>query len=170
MVFVQAIRQKMAKKELSSSAKKVQEALNQFGIELEVVEFPESTRTAADAARAIGCQVGQIAKSLIFKTKTSERPILIIASGANRVNEKKMRDLIGEKIVRPDAAFVRAETGFAIGGIPPLGHTSQLETYLDEDLMEFDTIWAAAGTPNAVFRLTPDQMKKITNGNLISVK
>jgi prolyl-tRNA editing enzyme YbaK/EbsC (Cys-tRNA(Pro) deacylase) len=154
---------------LHPSAQKVQDALSQFGITLAVKEFPSSTRTAQEAADSIGCTVGQIAKSLVFMGKTSGKPILIIASGSNRVDTKKIETLVGEKISKPDANYVREQTGFAIGGIPPLGHTNTLLTYVDEDLQRFDEIWAAAGTPNAVFMLTPSELMTITSGQVVSV-
>lgn len=140
------------------------ETLSGFGMDLKIVSFPSSTRTAGDAAKAIGCTVAQIAKSLIFKGKSSSFPILVIASGANRVDEKRVRDLLGEKIGKADANFVREKTGFAIGGVPPVGHREAPVCVLDEDLRRFDIIWAAAGTPNTVFSLTPDQLAEITDG------
>jgi prolyl-tRNA editing enzyme YbaK/EbsC (Cys-tRNA(Pro) deacylase) len=159
---------------MSSSLKKpaarVQAVLDEFGYELNVTEFPESTRTAQEAADAIGCTVGQIAKSLIFKGKTSQKPILIITSGANRVNEKKVKEYIGEKLGKADADFVREHTGFAIGGVPPVGHIKPITTYIDEDLMQYDEIWAAAGTPNSVFKLTPSILADMTKGRIIKVK
>jgi prolyl-tRNA editing enzyme YbaK/EbsC (Cys-tRNA(Pro) deacylase) len=159
---------------MSSSLKKpaarVQAVLDEFGYELNVTEFPESTRTAQEAADAIGCTVGQIAKSLIFKGKTSQKPILIITSGANRVNEKKVKEYIGEKLGKADADFVREHTGFAIGGVPPVGHIKPITTYIDEDLMQYDEIWAAAGTPNSVFKLTPRILADMTKGRIIKVK
>ena len=121
---------------LSPSAQRVQQALNDLGFSLEVVELPDSTRTAVEAAQAIGCQVGQIVKSLVFKTKRSERPILVIASGSNRVNEKTIKALIGEPLGKADAAFVRQHTGFAIGGVSPIGHIQELQTFIDRDLLE----------------------------------
>lgn len=139
---------------LSSTALKVQQALNAIGMQLEVIELPDSTRTSQEAAQALGCQVGQIAKSIIFQALTSHRPILVIASGSNRVNEKVMAGLIGEVIGKADADFVRSRTGFVIGGVPPLGHAECLETFIDQDLLQYREIWAAAGTPHAVFRLT----------------
>ncbi|GAB4578380.1 MAG: YbaK/EbsC family protein [Anaerolineales bacterium] len=154
---------------LSPSAQKVQDTLNRFGVTLHVVELPASTRTAAEAATAVGCTVGQIAKSLIFKSQ-SEKAILVIASGTNRVNEKRISDLLGEPIGKADADFVRAQTGFVIGGVPPVGHAIPLETFVDEDLLQYEVIWAAAGTPNAVFELTPDVLVKISGGQIISVK
>ncbi|NMC14073.1 MAG: YbaK/EbsC family protein [Chloroflexi bacterium] len=155
---------------LSSSAQKVQNALQKLGLSLQVIELPNSTRTAVEAAQAIGCEVGQIVKSLIFKTKHSERPILVIASGSNRVNEKTIEVLITEPLGKADAEFVRQRTGFVIGGVPPLGHSEALETFIDEDLFQYDEIWAAAGTPHAVFRLKPDDLPRMTNGRIIKIK
>lgn len=155
---------------LSPSAQKVQNALNRFGVALHVVELPDSTRTAAEAAAAVGCTVGQIAKSLIFKAPRSGKAILVITSGSNRVNEAGIGNLLGEPIGKADADFVRAQTGFVIGGVPPVGHANPLETFVDEDLLQFDIIWAAAGTPNAVFELTPEDLVKITGGRIVSVK
>lgn len=152
------------------STERVKAALSEFGFDLDVVEFPESTRTAQEAADAIGCTVGQIAKSLVFKGKTSQKPILIITSGSNRVNEKAVKEYIGEKIEKADAEFVLEHTGFVIGGIPPVGHTNPITTFIDEDLMQYDEIWAAAGTPNSVFKLTPKILVEITKGSIIRVK
>lgn len=155
---------------LRPSADRVRRALRDLGHEAEVVEFPETTRTAAEAAAAIGCSVGQIAKSLIFRAVPSDRPVLVIASGANRVNEKAVAAALGERIERADAAFVRAKTGFAIGGVPPVGHAEPPVTFIDEDLRRFDEIWAAAGTPFAVFRLTPAELEALTGGTVIVVR
>lgn len=155
----------MSENKLSKNAARVQAALADFGLDLEVVELPNSTRTAPEAAAAIGCKVEQIVKSLIFKTK-SGKPILITASGTNRVNEKRVREIIGEKIARADAEFVHEVTGYPIGGIPPLAHKQIIETIIDQDLMPYDEIWAAAGTPNAVFKLTPQQLVLITDGRI----
>ncbi|RME51035.1 MAG: YbaK/EbsC family protein [Caldilineae bacterium] len=155
---------------LRPSAQKVQDALHRLGFANRVVELPDTTRTAAEAAAAIGCTVAQIAKSLVFQTRTSGRPVLVIASGVNRVNEKRMRALLGEKIRRPDADFVRQHTGFVIGGVPPIGHTERLETFIDEDLLQFEEIWAAAGNPFAVFKLTPDELVRMTGGRVVGVK
>ena len=155
---------------LSSSARKVQEALASFGLNCQVVEMPHSTRTAEDAAQAVGCQVGQIAKSLIFKGEETLQAILVVTSGVNRVNEKTLGKLISEPIAKADADFVRAKTGFAIGGVPPLGHSEPLKIFIDADLLKYEEIWAAAGTPRAVFKLTPQDLKRITAGRVISVK
>src|SRR6266550_2598859 len=130
----------------------VQSALDAAGIEARVVELAASTRTAAEAAAAIGCSVAQIAKSLVFRGRSGEA-ILVIASGTNRVDEKKLAALAGEPIAKADADFVRERTGYAIGGVPPAGHASPLRTFIDRDLLLFDLIWAAAGTPHAVFEL-----------------
>lgn len=155
---------------LSPSAQKVQDVLTSLGFDCHVIEFAESTRTAQEAAERAGCALGQITKSLIFKGKTSHKPILVLTSGANRVDEKRISEYAGEAIGRADADFVRAVTGFAIGGVPPLGHAQKMETYLDEDLLQYATIWAAAGTPNAIFELMPDDLKKMTGGKVVRVK
>ena len=154
---------------LSSQALKIQQALRAIGLQHEVIELPDSTRTSLEAAQALGCQVGQIAKTLVFQTVSSCRPVLIIASGSNRVNEKLCASLIGEEFTKADADFVRSHTGFAIGGVPPLGHTKRLEIFIDQDLLQYDEIWAAAGTPHAVFRLTPDDLLRMTDGKIIKV-
>ena len=150
----------------SPSALKVQAAL---GERFEVLEFDASTRTAADAAAAICCEVGQIAKSLIFRGATSGRAVLIIASGVDRVDEKKAAAAVGETIARADADFVREATGFAIGGVPPVGHKTQPIVLIEESVLGLDEIWAAAGTPNAVFRLTPADLVKLTGGRTVAV-
>jgi len=164
------IEQKQESHQLSSSAKKVQEVLKVLGLELQVVELQETTRTSADAARAVGCEVGQIAKSLVFRGQKTQRPILVIASGSNRVNEKRVGELISEPLGKADADFVRQKTGFVIGGIPPVGHAEKLEVFIDEDLLRYSEIWAAAGTPNAVFRLTPSDLVRMTEGRVIGIK
>lgn len=156
--------------ELKPSAKKVQQIVQELGFDFTVVEFDASTRTSADAAAAIGCTVGQIAKSLVFKGKTTGKPILVIASGANRVDEKIIKVVLGEKIGRADADFVREQTGFAIGGIPPVGHSQPIKTIIDQDLLQYDEIWAAAGTPNAVFKLTPEELTAMTGGEIAEIK
>jgi prolyl-tRNA editing enzyme YbaK/EbsC (Cys-tRNA(Pro) deacylase) len=150
----------------SPSALKVQAAL---GDRFRVLEFDASTRTSADAAAAIGCKVAEIAKSLIFRGRTSGRAVLIIASGVDRVDEKKAAAAIGEPIARADADFVRETTGFAIGGVPPVGHREPPITLIEERLMRFADIWAAAGTPPAVFRLTPSDLVELTGGRVAAV-
>ena len=155
---------------LSTSAQRVHDALMKLELTLQVIELPDSTRSAAEAAEAIGCSVGQIAKSLIFKTRNSQEPILVIVSGPNRVDEKKIGALVGEMITKPDADFVRQHTGFSIGGVPPVGHNQPITTFIDQDLLAFDEIWAAAGTPNAVFCLTGDDLVRATGGQVVGVK
>ncbi len=154
---------------LSPSAQKVQSALDAFGLHLEVVELSDSTRTSQEAANAIGCQVGQIAKSIIFQAVSSQRPILVIASGPNRVSEALIEERVGDKIKKADADFVLQRTGFVIGGVPPLGHITPLETYIDEDLLQYAEIWSAAGNPHAVFRLEPADLLRITGGIVLKV-
>lgn len=155
--------------QLSSSARKVQQVLESLGMPLKVIEMPDSTRTAQEAAQAVGCQVGQIVKSLVFKTKRTRRAILVVASGQNRVNEKKLEALLGEPLGKADADFVRENTGFAIGGVPPVGHLQPLETYVDKDLFQYEKIWAAAGTPRSIFCLTPADLVKITAGKVVVI-
>lgn len=140
-----------------------------LGNRFAVMEFDASTRTAADAAAAIGCTVAQIAKSLIFRGAKSGRPVLVIASGPNRVDEKKVAALIGEEIKRADADFVRKATGFAIGGVPPVGHVEVPVVLIDQTLSAHAEIWAAAGTPNAVFKLTPAALAALTEGRTADV-
>jgi prolyl-tRNA editing enzyme YbaK/EbsC (Cys-tRNA(Pro) deacylase) len=155
---------------LSPSAQIVQDALREMGFDLTVIEFKESTRTSAQAAERVGCTVGQIVKSLIFKGQTTGKPVLVLTSGANRVDESRISQYTGETIGRAEPEFVRNATGYAIGGVPPAGHAQVMETYLDEDLLQYDTVWAAAGTPNAVFELTPGELVKMTGGKVTGVK
>jgi Cys-tRNA(Pro) deacylase len=155
---------------LSASAQRVQHALEAKGVDLRVVELPDSTRTAVAAAQAVGCAVGQIVKSLIFRGKKTRQPYLVLVSGANHVDEKKLRRIVGEKIGKADADFVRAHTGFAIGGVSPVGHPEPLSTVIDEDLLRYDQLWAAAGTPHAVFALTPADLQQLTAGQVEDVK
>jgi prolyl-tRNA editing enzyme YbaK/EbsC (Cys-tRNA(Pro) deacylase) len=156
-------------KSLKESAQKVQQAVNALGYDFSIVEFGASTRTSKDAAAAIGCTVGQIAKSLIFRCKQSNQPILVIASGPNRVEVSLVNAVLGDEIGKADADFVRETTGFAIGGVPPVGHLTPIRTFIDADLFQHDVIWAAAGTPNAVFKLTPDALKEMTNGEVLAI-
>jgi prolyl-tRNA editing enzyme YbaK/EbsC (Cys-tRNA(Pro) deacylase) len=155
---------------LSPTAQKVQELLTAGGFSAKVLEFAESTRTSQEAADRAGCSLGQITKSMIFKGKQTGKPLLVLTSGANRVDENRLSEYAGELIGRADADFVRTVTGFAIGGVPPLGHTKPMETYIDQDLLQYATIWAAAGTPNAIFELTPDDLQRMTNGKTVRVK
>lgn len=154
---------------LSESARKVQAALQTLGLPCQVIELPASTRTAPEAAQAVGCQVGQIVKSLVFRTQISRRAVLVLVSGSNRVNEDRLADLLGEAVVKAEAEFVREQSGFAIGGVPPVGHSRALPTYIDEDLLQYAEVWAAAGTPHAVFKLNPRELPRITGGKVIKV-
>jgi prolyl-tRNA editing enzyme YbaK/EbsC (Cys-tRNA(Pro) deacylase) len=156
--------------ELPASARRVQEAAEALGLAITVREMAESTRTAEEAAVACGVTVGQIVKSLVFTGAQSGRPYLLLVSGDNRVNEKGVAAHLGEKLKRPDADAVRALTGFAIGGIPPFGHAMPIATYMDRDLLRYDVIWAAAGTPRAVFATEPGKLRGAAKAVVIEVK
>lgn len=151
---------------VSPSALRVQAAL---GDGHQVLEFDRSVRTAAEAAATIGCQVAQIAKSIIFRAVNSGRPVLVIASGANRVDEHRVAEFLGEPIGRADANFVREATGFAIGGVPPVAHKSPPIVLIDDALSALTEIWAAAGTPHAVVKLTFDELVALTKGKVAAV-
>ncbi|WP_282936847.1 YbaK/EbsC family protein [Paenibacillus sp. RC67] len=155
---------------LKESAQRVQNLLSEWGYKNQVVELPDSARTAQEAADAIGCEVAQIAKSIIFRLKSSDEPLLVVASGVNRVNEKHIANLLNDKLGKADADFVRERTGFVIGGVAPIGHADNLMTFIDEDLFQYKTLWAAAGHPKAVFELTPDELVTMTGGQVIQVK
>ncbi len=157
-------------KEPGSSVKKVQQALKSLGFSDEIVVFPDSTRTALEAAQAVGCSVGQIVKSLVFRGAQSHKPALALVSGANRVNETRLGLLLGEEIEKADADFVRQHTGFAVGGVPPVGHAERLATFIDRDLLRYDEIWAAAGSPHTVFRLTPGDLQSMTGGEVVTLQ
>ena len=154
---------------LSPKAQRVQDALRGLGFSHQVLESPRTTRSAADAAQAIGCRVEQIAKSLVFRCRGTDKPVLVIASGPNRVDEKQIGEYRSEPVEMATPDFVRDRTGFVIGGVPPVGHQEPLETYIDEDLFRYGDIWAAAGTPNAVFRLSPKDLADMTNGRVVRV-
>ncbi len=157
-------------KPLSPSAQKVQDTLQKLGYPFRVIESDAPTKTAQQAADFARCELGQIVKSLIFKGMESGRPILVLTSGVNRVDENRLAEYIGEPIGRADPDLVREATGFAIGGVPPLGHIRKMKTFIDEDLLQFVTIWAAAGTPNAIFELTPDALLAMTGGRVERIK
>lgn len=154
---------------LSKSAASVQAVLEKKGIKSKVIEMPASTRTAQEAADAIGCEVAQIVKSLVFRVEGTEEPLLILASGVNRVNEKQIKRYLGEKIEKADADFTRRVTGFAIGGIPPIGHLQAIRTLIDQDLLQHEVCWAAAGTPHAVFSLKSSDLVVLTDGEVIDI-
>ena len=152
---------------INKSSKRVQDVLQKYAIDTKIVQFPQSTHTAQEAADAIGCTVGQIVKSLVFCIKETQQPILVLVSGSNRVDEKLLESVVGEKIKKANADFTKNVTGFAIGGIPPVGHVQKLKTFIDEDLLLHKEIWAAAGTSHTVFSLTFSDLKRITNGVII---
>jgi len=154
-------------KPLQASAQKFQDFLSRKGLDFKVSELSGSTRTSQDAAIGVGCSVAQIAKSLVFKDKKSGLPILIIASGENRVDLKKIRAVTGLKLGRADADYVKKQVGYAIGGVPPAGHLTPLQTILDPDLKKHEQIWAAAGTPHALFQLAPADLELLTDGHWI---
>ena len=155
--------------ELKNSAQIVQDKLAARGLPNQVVELPDSTRTAQEAANTIGCDISQIAKSIIFRRKAADLPLLIVASGTNRVNERAISHLLNEKIGKADADFVQDHTGYVIGGVPPFAHKESIETLIDEELMKYKVIWAAAGHPKAVFKLTPEQLVELTNGKVVCI-
>src|ERR1700722_4254350 len=155
---------------LNVKSQKIQDILDSHGVALKVVNMADSTRTAAEAAAAIGCEVKQIAKSLIFKTADTHEPVLVVACGSNRIDEKKVSKIIAHPIEKADADFVMEKTGFAIGGIPPIGHKEKIQYILiDKDLLALSELWAAAGSPFAVFCLTPGQLIELTAGQVESV-
>jgi prolyl-tRNA editing enzyme YbaK/EbsC (Cys-tRNA(Pro) deacylase) len=152
-----------------SSTDRVKAAAESAGLAIEVREMPQSTRTAAEAAKACGCSVAQIVKSLIFKKATSGEPILILVSGKNRVDEKAIKAALGDTLQRIDADAVRELTGFSIGGVAPLGSLTPLATFMDIDLMEFEIVWAAAGAPTAVFSVQPAALAAATKAEIVKV-
>ena len=156
--------------DLSTHAQAVQQALEARGFAFSVTELPDSTRTAHDAADAIGCSVSQIAKSLVFQGKESGQLILAIASGTNRVWVDKLEREVGEPVDTADPSVVRERTGFAIGGVPPVRHAESLPTFIDGNLLRHDSIWAAAGTPHAVFSLPSSALTSLTSGAVIDLK
>ena len=156
--------------QLSPSAQKYQDFLKGLGLNLPVVEFEESARTAQEAADRIGCQLGQIVKSLLFQGTNSRKGVLVLTSGVNRVDVIKMNQVLGEPITRPDADFVRESTGFSIGSVPPFGHLQPIETFIDEDLLQYPAVWASGGAPNAVFMILPADLVSLTHGKVIQVK
>ena len=156
-------------KSLSASSQKVQDVLDTFKLEHHVIELEIPVKTAQQAADAVGCSVAQIAKSLIFISE-SGKPVLVIASGVNRVNETRVATILGESIARATPDFVRSSTGFAIGGIPPVGHAVQPVVVIDQDLLEFVSIWAAAGHPNSLFELNPTHLEQMTGGMVANIR
>ena len=156
--------------ELPAAARRVESAARALGLDIVVRAMPGSTRTVGDAAAAVGAEVGQIVKSLVFKTAAGDEPVLFLVSGNNRLNEDGVGARIGAAIVRADADFVRKVTGYAIGGVPPLGHPTRLRTYFDEDLLGYEIVWAAAGTPNCLFCVAPVALRDAAEARQVSVR
>ncbi|MEO8484716.1 MAG: YbaK/EbsC family protein [Betaproteobacteria bacterium] len=155
---------------LSPSAQRVQDALAAAGLDCRIVEHAQTARTSADAAALLGCDVAQIAKSLVFRRgRDGDGAVLVIASGANRVDEAKVAAHLGEPIGRADAAFVRHATGYAIGGIPPLGHAMPMPVFIDRALLPFDVVYAAGGTPNALFPIAPADLVRASGATVADV-
>ncbi|MEE6450169.1 YbaK/EbsC family protein [Gottfriedia acidiceleris] len=155
---------------LKDSAQIVQDLIFELGYSNKVVELPNSTRTAKEAADALNCEVAQIAKSIIFKLESSDSAVLVVASGINRVNEKQIEKILNDKLGKADADFVREQTGFVIGGVSPIGHKNQITTFIDEDLLQYKEVWAAAGHPKAIFQLTPTELIEMTKGKVVKIK
>ena len=152
------------------TALRTQQLLVEAGIRTQVVEFELPTRTCAEAATAVGCSVAEIAKSVVFRAKSSGQAVVVVASGDNRVCEEKVAKLVGEKLGRANADFVRESTGYAIGGVAPLGHANPVIMILDADLQNYKTVWAAAGTPFSVFPLTPNELEKLTSAQWADIR
>jgi prolyl-tRNA editing enzyme YbaK/EbsC (Cys-tRNA(Pro) deacylase) len=150
--------------EMHPNAARVQAALRERGSAAEVIQVPDSTRTAAEAAAALGTSIAQIVKSLVFVSH--ERPLLVLTSGINRVSTEKVRAIVGGNVTRADADAVRRVTGYAIGGIPPLAHDTPARVLMDPHLLEYETVWAAAGTPHAVFGIAPAELQRITRAEV----
>lgn len=153
-----------------TTALRTERLLREAGVDARVVEFEQPTRTSAEAAAAIGCSVGEIAKSIVFRGVRSGQAVVVVASGDNRVDERKVSALVDEPLARADADFVREATGYAIGGVAPIGHVRAPRLLLDQDLQRFETIWAAAGTPFSVFPLTPEQLRALTGADWADVR
>lgn len=151
------------------STDRVRAAAEAAGLDVTIREMPDSTRTAEEAAAACGTTVAQIVKSLVFKKAESGEPVLILVSGANRVDQTAIKEVIGEALARMDANAVRAHTGFAIGGVAPLGSLTPIATFMDTDLMQFEAVWAAAGAPNAIFQVHPRALAEATGARIVAV-
>ena len=152
-----------------SSVQRVLDKLENLNLPTQFKDLPQSTRTAREAAAAVNCYVGQIVKSLVFQAKSTQKPVLVLTSGSNQVNEEVVGAVIGEEINFASAEFVREVTGFAIGGVSPFGLKGEITTYIDKDLLQHPVIWAAAGSPNAVFSICPEDLVSAINGQVISV-
>lgn len=135
---------------------------------LAVKEFPAGTRTAVDAARAVGCEVGQIVKSLVFIAAGT--PVVALVSGANRVDERRLASIAGEPVLKADAETARSATGYSIGGVPPFGHATEVPVYMDRDLLGYEEVWAAAGRPDSVFEIAPDLLRELSRAIVVDLK
>lgn len=155
--------------QLQPSAQRFQDYLGRQGFNLTVVELSGSTRTALEASESVGCSVSQIAKSLVFMDKKNNVPVLLIVAGSNRVNLKKFEQNTGIRLARADGTTVKEQVGFSIGGVPPAGHSIPLQTFLDPDLIKHESIWAAGGTPRALFKLSPDDLSALTKGTWVEL-
>jgi prolyl-tRNA editing enzyme YbaK/EbsC (Cys-tRNA(Pro) deacylase) len=155
--------------ELSTSAARFRERMQGLGHEIDVVALADSTRTASEAADTLGCEVAQIAKSIVFRDPAADAPVLVVASGVNRVSIDKLKRLSGLELEQASGGFVKKRLGFAIGGVPPAGHAESVRTFLDEHLKRHDVLWAAAGTPFAVFRLAPAALPELTGADWADV-
>ena len=151
----------------SASVARVRAALEKAGLPAEVVELPGAARTAKQAADFLGCALGQIANSLVFRAERTGHPLLVMSSGARRVSLERLAGLAGEPVGKADPQFVRERTGFAIGGVAPIGHPTPLRTYVEESLAAYDHLWAAAGHPHTVFRLTYAELVRVTGGQVV---
>jgi prolyl-tRNA editing enzyme YbaK/EbsC (Cys-tRNA(Pro) deacylase) len=138
------------------------------GLGVTVRKFPAGTRTATEAARAVGCDVGQIVKSLVFVA--SGRPVVALVSGANRLDEGRLGAVAGGPVAKADAAIAREATGYAIGGVPPFGHATDVPVFMDRDLLGYDSVWAAAGRPDSVFEIQPDRLRELSNATVVDLK
>jgi prolyl-tRNA editing enzyme YbaK/EbsC (Cys-tRNA(Pro) deacylase) len=152
------------------TALRTAQLLREAGLAGDVVEFEQPSRTSAEAADAIGCSVAEIAKSVVFRGTQSGQAVVVVTSGDNRVSEAKVAARVGEPLARADAAFVRDATGYAIGGVAPIGHSQPVKLLLDEDLQRFEQVWAAAGTPFSVFPLTPAELRRVTGADWADVR
>ena len=152
------------------TALRTAQLLRDAGADARVVEFEQPTRTSAEAAAAIGCSVAEIAKSIVFRGKVSGLAVVVVASGDNRVSEKKVSAKVDEPLARADADFVRTATGYAIGGVAPIGHAQPVKLLIDEELKRFATVWAAGGTPYSVFPVAPEELRRLTGAGWSDVK
>jgi prolyl-tRNA editing enzyme YbaK/EbsC (Cys-tRNA(Pro) deacylase) len=147
---------------MSKSVKRVARALAEAGIETEILEMPDSTRTAAEAAAAVGCTLDQIAKSIVFRAEDHGTAVLFVTAGGNKVDAGKASALAGETLGKADAGLIRSQTGFVIGGVAPVGHLAPIRAWFDPRLLDFDVVWAAAGTPRHVFAIAPGDLLRLS--------